>query len=72
MEQVKRVMEDLSACFIQVFTNVDGNGMDGQAFRPQFELMSEEYDRPILRAPTMWTKHPELVIGRSFYTMKSQ
>ena len=48
--EATRAMDDLGACGVQVFTNVNGAPLTAPALRPLFELMASR-DRPIWMHP---------------------
>jgi predicted TIM-barrel fold metal-dependent hydrolase len=51
LEELTRVVEDIGARGIQLFTNVDGRALDDPEFAPIFERM-HDYDLPIWLHPT--------------------
>ncbi len=51
IEETHRVMRDLGAKGIQIFTNAAGKPLDGAEFAPLFDAMAE-YDMPIWVHPT--------------------
>jgi len=50
VEESRRAIEDLKACGMQIFTNVNGKPLDLPEFRPFFEYMAK-VDRPVWMHP---------------------
>ncbi|MBZ5697280.1 MAG: amidohydrolase [Acidobacteriia bacterium] len=50
LEELKRAIETLGACGIQIFTNVNGRPLDNPQFEPLFAAM-EQHDLPIWLHP---------------------
>jgi aminocarboxymuconate-semialdehyde decarboxylase len=50
LAEARRAIDELGACGVQVFTNVNGAPLTAPAYLPLFDLMAE-YDRPIWMHP---------------------
>lgn len=50
LEEARRSIEQLGACGIQLYTNIDGKPIDSPEFRPLFEFMAER-DLPVWLHP---------------------
>jgi aminocarboxymuconate-semialdehyde decarboxylase len=50
IDEARRAIEQLGACGVQVFTNVNGAPLTSPAYLPLFDLMAK-YDRPIWMHP---------------------
>lgn len=58
LAETKRAVEELGACGIQLYTNVNGRPLDDREFLPLFELVSG-YDLPIWVHPTRGAEMPD-------------
>jgi predicted TIM-barrel fold metal-dependent hydrolase len=67
LNETRRVIEELGALGIQVFTNVSGKPLDAPEFRPLFELMAG-YNKPVWMHPARGANFPDyLTEDRSLY-----
>lgn len=67
VNETRRVVEELGALGIQVFTNVSGKPLDAGEFRPLFELMAG-YNKPVWMHPARGANFPDyLTEDRSLY-----
>lgn len=65
--ETRRVMDDLGALGVQIYTNVAGKPLDAPEFRPLFETMAD-YDKPIWIHPARGASFPDyLSEDRSLY-----
>ncbi len=58
VDEIHRVVNDLGANGVQIFTNVNGKPLDRPEYRPVFELMAE-YDLPIWVHPARTAAFPD-------------
>lgn len=56
--EAHRVIKDLGAGGVQIFTNMNGQPMDGPEFMPLYDLMAE-HDLPIWVHPARAANHPD-------------
>ncbi len=60
MVELRRCMEDLNAVGVQIFSNMNGKGIDGPEFYPIFEAMAG-YGRPIFLHPIRTAAMPDFM-----------
>ncbi len=60
MKELHRAMKDLKAVGVQVFSNVNGKGIDAPEYYPIFEAMAA-YDRPVFLHPIRTAAMPDFV-----------
>ncbi|HSR72604.1 MAG TPA: amidohydrolase family protein, partial [Kiloniellales bacterium] len=58
VEECRRAIEDLGACGVQIFSNVDGKPLDRPEFAPFFDYMAS-VDRPIWLHPARGADFPD-------------
>lgn len=58
IEEARRAINDLGACGIQIYTNVNGKALDAPEFRPVFKAM-EGLGKPVWIHPARTAKFPD-------------
>ena len=58
LEEARRAVDELGACGVQVYTNVNGKPLDAPESLPLFDLMAG-YDRPIWLHPARRASHAD-------------
>ena len=58
LDEAQRAVQDLGACGVQIFSQVDGQPVDGETYEPFYELMAE-LDRPIWLHPARGAEFPD-------------
>lgn len=60
LKELHRCMKDLKAIGVQLFSNINGKGIDGPEYFPLFEAMAA-YDRPIFLHPIRTAAMPDFM-----------